>query len=172
MRHSIGGELLSSQGLVYSHQMYPLSGLSLQEKSSRRTNSVHDLARQSGTISGHMGFLPGRDSGREYHNAMKVDVGDMQEEEMLENAGSYVSVLTEMTEPFDEKVIVRLRIRPALGVLHELKTHQSCIIIFCSFRVPHRSLSTVLTACVLILSWSDSPLRTEFSVRQTLLMCP
>ncbi|KAG0368288.1 Ral GTPase-activating protein subunit alpha-2 [Gamsiella multidivaricata] len=118
MRHSIGGELLSSQGVSYSHQTYPLSGLSLQERSSRRANSIHyDPAKQVGpnsnasgtpmyapTLLGHMGFLPGREAGRESQLSMKVDVGEVDEEEAYDHPGLHVSALTETPDATDEKI--------------------------------------------------------------------
>ncbi|KAG0207363.1 Ral GTPase-activating protein subunit alpha-2 [Mortierella sp. GBA30] len=129
MRHSIGGELLSSQGIPYPHnhnQNFPLMGLSAQERSSRRTNSVHyDPAKQAGgtsgpnsyvnngnlmyapTLLGHMSFLPGREMGREYNlNATRVDVGEMEEEENYDNphVSSHISALAEALENADEKI--------------------------------------------------------------------
>ncbi|KAF9982200.1 hypothetical protein BGZ65_003133, partial [Modicella reniformis] len=114
MRHSIGGELLT-HGNPYSHHTYPLSplsGLTFQDKSSRRTNSVHfDPARQGSvgsTTNGtptYMGFLPNRDLGREYHPAaVRADIGEVQEEEVFDNPGSHISALTEAYEVSDDKL--------------------------------------------------------------------
>ncbi|KAI1298893.1 Ral GTPase-activating protein subunit alpha-2 [Mortierella claussenii] len=119
MRHSIGGELLSSQGVAYAHQTYPLSSLNLQERSSRRTNSVHyDPAKQGSgantnangttmyapTLLGHMGFLPTRELGRDHHSGAKVDVGEVDEEDPYDHVGSHISALTEALETSDEKL--------------------------------------------------------------------
>ncbi|KAF9098514.1 Ral GTPase-activating protein subunit alpha-2 [Mortierella sp. AD031] len=113
MRHSIGGELLSSQGIAYAHQTYPLAG----ERSSRRANSVHyDPAKQGGPHStqtganynpsplGHIGFLPGRESAREHHSNLRADVGEVDEDEPFDHNGSYISALAEAAEGNDEKL--------------------------------------------------------------------
>jgi len=153
MRHSIGGELLSSQGMAYSHsshihhhtiQTSPLAGLNhIQDRSSssRRANSVHyEQAKQGGgasgvgvnlmTVSGggagggssgggpggissggiggsqmytpllgHMGFLPAREMG-----LGRVDIGEVDEDEMYDHVGTHISALTESLEANDEKV--------------------------------------------------------------------
>ena len=112
MRHSIGGELLSSQGIAYAHQTYPLAG----ERSSRRANSVHyDPAKQGGphstltgsnynpSLLGHIGFLPGRESVREHHSNLRADVGEVDEDEPFD-IGSHISALAEASEGNDEKV--------------------------------------------------------------------
>ncbi|KAF9987563.1 Ral GTPase-activating protein subunit alpha-2 [Mortierella antarctica] len=124
MRHSIGGELLSSQGIPYPHhQNFPIAGLNAQERSSRRTNSVHyDPAKPGGgssganayansmyapTLLGHMSFLPGRDLSREYNlNAARTDIGEVDEEESHDHPqmGSQISALTEALETGDEKL--------------------------------------------------------------------
>lgn len=114
MRHSIGGELLSSQGIAYPHQTYPLTG-----ERSRRANSVHyDPAKQGGpnsnlagsnvynpSLLGHIGFLPGRDSARDHHSSLKIDVGDLDDEEPFDYIGSHISALAEAPE--GEKVARR-----------------------------------------------------------------
>ncbi|KAF9571934.1 Ral GTPase-activating protein subunit alpha-2 [Mortierella alpina] len=124
MRHSIGGELLSSQGIPYPHhQNFPIAGLNAQERSSRRTNSVHyDPAKPGGgssgvnayansmyapTLLGHMSFLPGRDLSREYNlNTARADIGEVDEEESQDypQTGSQISALTEALETGDEKL--------------------------------------------------------------------
>jgi len=124
MRHSIGGELLSSQGIPYPHhQNFPIAGLNAQERSSRRTNSVHYDAVKAGgassganayvnsmyapTLLGHMSFLPGRDLNREYNlSAARTDIGEVDEEESHDypQMGSQISALTEALETGDEKV--------------------------------------------------------------------
>ncbi|KAF9964855.1 Ral GTPase-activating protein subunit alpha-2, partial [Mortierella alpina] len=124
MRHSIGGELLSSQGIPYPHhQNFPSAGLNAQERSSRRTNSVHyDPAKAGGassganayansmyapTLLGHMSFLPGRDLSREYNlSAARTDIGEVDEEESHDypQTGSQISALTEALETGDEKL--------------------------------------------------------------------
>ncbi|KAG0300073.1 Ral GTPase-activating protein subunit alpha-1, partial [Linnemannia gamsii] len=107
MRHSIGGELLSTQGIAYPHQTYPLTG-----ERSRRANSVHyDPAKQGGpnanlagsnvynpSLLGHIGFLPGRDSARDHHSSLRIDVGDLDDEESFDYIGSHISALAEGTE--------------------------------------------------------------------------
>ncbi|CAO3569063.1 unnamed protein product [Mortierella alpina] len=124
MRHSIGGELLSSQGIPYPHhQNFPIAGLNAQERSSRRTNSVHYDAVKAGgassganayansmyapTLLGHMSFLPGRDLSREYNlSAARTDIGEVDEEESHDypQMGSQISALTEALETGDEKL--------------------------------------------------------------------
>ncbi|KAG0054973.1 Ral GTPase-activating protein subunit alpha-1, partial [Linnemannia elongata] len=113
MRHSIGGELLSTQGIAYPHQTYPLTG-----ERSRRANSVHyDPAKQTGPTSnltgttvynpsllGHIGFLPGRDSAREHHSSLRIDVGELDDDEPFDYIGSHISALAEATEGNDEKL--------------------------------------------------------------------
>ncbi|KAF9193953.1 Ral GTPase-activating protein subunit alpha-2 [Haplosporangium sp. Z 767] len=118
MRHSIGGELLSSQGIPYAHQTFPLSGLNSQERLSRRTNSVHyESTRQSGpgshsngsalyapTLLGHMGFLPSRDLGRDFHSNLRMELGDVEDDDSFDHVGSHISALTEAVETTDEKL--------------------------------------------------------------------
>ncbi|KAG0261110.1 Ral GTPase-activating protein subunit alpha-2, partial [Linnemannia exigua] len=113
MRHSIGGELLSSQGIAYPHQTYPMTS-----ERSRRANSVHyDPAKQSGpnpnsvgsnaynpSLLGHIGFLPGRDSAREHHSSLRIDVGEQDEDEPFDYIGSHISALAEATEGNDERL--------------------------------------------------------------------
>ncbi|KAF9436275.1 Ral GTPase-activating protein subunit alpha-2 [Entomortierella beljakovae] len=114
MRHSIGGELLSSQNTSYSHQTYPLSGLSV-ERASRRANSVHyDPAKQTGgnggpmvppSLLGHMGFMPGRDYVRpDFHPSVRVEIGETEEEELYDHVGSHISALTEALETNDDRL--------------------------------------------------------------------
>ncbi|ORZ10641.1 hypothetical protein BCR41DRAFT_324938 [Lobosporangium transversale] len=122
MRHSIGGELLSSQGIPYTHQAYPLLTLNAQERaSSRRANSVqYDPAKQGGpntntsgttytpTLLGHS-FLSNRDQGvgREFHSSVRataVDVGEVEDEDLYDNAGSHISTLGDVLDTSDEKL--------------------------------------------------------------------
>lgn len=118
MRHSIGGELLSSQGIPYSHHTYPLPG---ERAASRRANSVHyDPAKSGGPISGglgstsyapsmlgHMGFVPARELGREYLSNIRVDIGEVDEEELYDQVGSHISALAEAMETGDDKVTIK-----------------------------------------------------------------
>ncbi|KAF9110043.1 Ral GTPase-activating protein subunit alpha-2 [Mortierella sp. AM989] len=115
MRHSIGGELLSSQGIAYSHQTYPLSNLSV-ERPPRRTNSVHyDPGKQivssangvlyTPSLLGHMGFMPSRESGRVEHvSNLRTDVGETEEEELYDHTGSHISTLTETLETNNDRL--------------------------------------------------------------------
>ncbi|KAF9931791.1 Ral GTPase-activating protein subunit alpha-1 [Linnemannia zychae] len=110
MRHSIGGELLSSQGITYPYQTHPLTG-----ERSRRANSVHyDPAKQGGpnsnsaatntynaSLLGHIGFLPGRDS---VHSSLRIDAGELDEDEPFDYIGSHISALAETPEGNDEKL--------------------------------------------------------------------
>ncbi|KAF9999457.1 Ral GTPase-activating protein subunit alpha-2 [Entomortierella chlamydospora] len=115
MRHSIGGELLSSQ-TNYSHQTYPLSNLT-GERPSRRTNSVHyDPNKQPGTaingppvytpsLLGHMVFTPNRDSARaDHHSNLKTEIGETEDEDWNDHVGSHFSALTEGLDTNDDRL--------------------------------------------------------------------
>lgn len=56
---------------------------------------------------GHMGFLPPRELGREYLSSIRVDVGEVDEEEMYDQVGSHISALAEAMETADDKVNVQ-----------------------------------------------------------------
>ncbi|KAF9431070.1 Ral GTPase-activating protein subunit alpha-1 [Podila epigama] len=108
LRHSIGGELLSSQGILFAQPTYSLPNAPGHERSSRRANSVHyDANKQpllgtgvssSGsavfapTLLGHMGFLPSRELGREFHPTFKPDLGEC-DEEPFERGGSHAATM-------------------------------------------------------------------------------
>ncbi|KAG0030462.1 Ral GTPase-activating protein subunit alpha-1 [Podila clonocystis] len=120
LRHSIGGELLSSQGIPFAHPSYSLPIAPGQERSFRRANSVHydpskhpligsgvpgmnGSAMYAPTLLGHMGFMPSRELGREFHSALKADVGECDEEPF--EHGSHIPTMGELSmELTDEKL--------------------------------------------------------------------
>ncbi|KAF9325237.1 Ral GTPase-activating protein subunit alpha-1 [Podila minutissima] len=120
LRHSIGGELLSSQGIPFAHPSYSLPIAPGQERSFRRANSVHydpskhplvgsgvpgmnGSAMYAPTLLGHMGFMPSRELGREFPSTLKVDVGECDEEPF--EHGPHIPTMGELTaEPTDEKL--------------------------------------------------------------------
>ncbi|KAF9579969.1 hypothetical protein BGW38_003560 [Lunasporangiospora selenospora] len=125
MRHSIGGELLSSQGIPYSYYTYPVHNVISQDRSTRRANSVHyDPAKQGShgggsgashsntngssmyapTLLGHMGFLPNRDLTRDYHTSVKADTGDGDDDDSSDPVGSHFSTFADMMDTNDEKL--------------------------------------------------------------------
>jgi len=52
---------------------------------------------------GHMGYLPPRDLGRDYLSNVRVDVGEVDEED-YDHIGSHISALAETMEITEEKV--------------------------------------------------------------------
>ncbi|KAF8935660.1 Ral GTPase-activating protein subunit alpha-1 [Haplosporangium bisporale] len=120
LRHSIGGELLSTQGIPFSHPSYSLPIVPGQERSFRRANSVHydpskhslvgsgvpgmnGSAMYAPTLLGHMGFMPSRELGREFHSTLKADVGECDEESF--EHGPHVPTMGELSTEFtDEKL--------------------------------------------------------------------
>ncbi|KAG0348001.1 Ral GTPase-activating protein subunit alpha-2 [Podila humilis] len=122
LRHSIGGELLSTQGITLSHPTYSLPIHASHERSSfRRANSVHydpvkhplvgsGVAGLNGssmyapTLLGHMGFMPSRELGREFHSTLKADVGEV-DEDLFEQDGSHISAMGDpLSEAIDDKL--------------------------------------------------------------------
>ncbi|KAF9285697.1 Ral GTPase-activating protein subunit alpha-1 [Mortierella antarctica] len=120
LRHSIGGELLSSQGIPFAHPSYSLPIAPGQERSFRRANSVHydpskhplvgsgvpgmnGSAMYAPTLLGHMGFMPSRELGREFPSTLKADVGECDEEPF--EHGPHIPTMGELSaEPTDEKL--------------------------------------------------------------------
>lgn len=52
---------------------------------------------------GHMGYLPPRDLGRDYLSNVRVDVGEVDEED-YDQIGSHISALAETMETTEERV--------------------------------------------------------------------
>lgn len=64
---------------------------------------MNGSAMYAPTLLGHMGFMPSRELGREFHSTLKADVGECDEESF--EHGPHVPTMGELSTEFtDEKV--------------------------------------------------------------------